>query len=668
VRARIAEALTGEPRSDREPLPALDEGRLRASLAQLARGLAALHAAEKVHRDIKPSNILVTPSGRVVLLDFGLVTDTAARRLGGDDSLLGTVGYMAPEQARLGRVGSKADWYAVGVLLYFALCGRLPFEGSATEILMRKQRESPPPASALAGDVPADLDALCDDLLRIDPVTRPGGDDVLRRLALHGDRGRASWAPPSTGRASFVGRGAELALLEEAFAEARAGATVVVRVLGESGVGKTALVRRFGDVVAADGALVLSGRCTERELVPYKAVDGVVDALSQHLTGLPPEIAMSLLPDSAILLPQLFPVLGRLEALAEPSPEDRGSLEPREARARSFAALRELLGSVARAQPLVVAIDDLQWADADSLTLLAEIVRPSGAPPMLLVCTARADSGELPFPARDVRLAPLELDEAVELATNLLARAGTPTVRSAHAIAEEAGGHPLFIAELARHARRSPEAGDVHLDDALWARVSRLDERARAIVELVAVAGAPVSLATAARATGASDRSELASRAALLRAESLLRTARGGKSERVEAYHDRVREAVLARLDGEARRVWHGKLAAALEGTEDADPAALALHWQGAGEMAKAARFTLAAAREAAASLAFERAAMLARTALGLLPGDHPDVLHAEILAGDALANAGRGPDAASHYLSAAAKAAAEEGVDLRRR
>jgi hypothetical protein len=667
LRARLAEALSGGAApEERGPLPALDEPRLRAALAQLARGLAALHSADKVHRDIKPSNILVTPSGRVVLLDFGLVTDAAPRRLTADDALLGTVGYMAPEQARLGRVGAKADWYAVGVLLYFALCGRLPFEGTATEILMRKQRESPPRPSAFAPGVPADLDALCADLLRIDPDARPSGDDVLQRLALHGERSRASWTPPSTGRASFVGRRAELALLDEAFDTARAGAMVVVRIVGESGVGKTALVRRFGDQAAAAGALVLSGRCTERELVPYKAVDGVVDALTHHLTNLPPDIAASLLPDSSALLPQLFPVLGRLEALAAPHSNDRGSLEPREARARSFAALRELLGSVARAQPLVVAIDDLQWADADSLTLLGEIVRAPGVPSMLLVCTARAEAGELPFATRDVHLAPLDRDEALELATHLLSRAETPTAKSAASIADEARGHPLFIAELARHARHS--AGDVHLDDALWARVSRLDERARAVIELVAVAGAPVTLATAARATGEPDRSVLASRAALLRAESLLRTARGQGAERVEAYHDRVREAVLARLDDGVRRSWHEKLATALEATGDADPAALALHWRGAGAADKAAHFTLLAAQDAAASLAFERAAALARTALDLLPQGHRDVLRAQTLAGDALANAGRGPEAASHYLAAAAIAGAEEAVDLRRR
>jgi predicted ATPase len=294
--------------------------------------------------------------------------------------------------------------------------------------------------------------------------------------------------------------------------------------------------------------------------------------------------------------------------------------------------------------------------------LLAEIVRPPCAPSMLLVCTARADAGDLPFAARDVRLAPLERDEAVELATNILARAGTPTVRSARAIAEEAGGHPLFIAELARYARRSTD-GDVHLDDALWARVARLDERARALVELVAVAGAPITMATAARAAAETDRSALSSRAALLRAESLLRTARGGGAERVEAYHDRVREAVLARLDASTRTSWHEKLAIALEAAGDADPAALALHWRGAGVLDKAAHFTLAAAYDAATSLAFERAATLARTALELLPRDHADVLRAHVVAGDALANAGRGPDAGEQVAVEGWRAGGGRGV-----
>jgi serine/threonine protein kinase len=133
----------------------LDERKLRAALPQLTAALSALHAHGLVHRDVKPHNVLVTPEGRVVLLDFGLVAGVAHS----ESNVVGTPAYMAPEQGLLRDVGPAVDWYAVGALLYEALTGALPFLGAPLQVMIAKQHELPRRPGELAG-VPDDLDAL----------------------------------------------------------------------------------------------------------------------------------------------------------------------------------------------------------------------------------------------------------------------------------------------------------------------------------------------------------------------------------------------------------------------------------------------------------------------------------------------------------------------------
>ncbi|MBX3225257.1 MAG: AAA family ATPase [Labilithrix sp.] len=657
-----------------------DEARLRHALPQLLAGLDALHAAGKVHRDVKPSNVLVTRDGRVVLLDFGLAVDSTRERASeaprerAPEGVVGTVAYMAPEQALGMRVDARADLYSLGVVLYRALTGKLPFPSPPQP---GDPRVVTPPSAAASG-VPSDLDALCLDLLRTAPELRPSAREALDRLARGGNGagleaapGLASIAPPAPRR--FVGREFELAELAEAFDRTLRGECAVVTVTGESGLGKTTLVRRFGETIASEyGAAVLSSRCYERESVPYKAVDGLADALARWLPRLPHDEARALLPRHAARLAQAFPALrplvGRDEAL-DPAPKDA-----RERRAQLFAAARGLFANLAARLPVVLVVDDLQWGGADSLALLHEVVRPPDAPSLLLVATmrdARAPAEHLARAiredAREIALRPLDRRDARELALDALA--GLHHGALLDSVVGEAGGHPLFIETLARSLLARPEVTfrAPRLDETLAASVERLEPSARAVVEAACVAAAPIRADVLALAAGAP--TESAGRIVRgLQVARLVRTRGEGRTRIVEAYHDRIRQAVAARLEPGARREWHARLGAALEAIDPDDADAMAAHFLAAGDKAKAARWLAVSADAAIAALAFDRAATLERERLALGVLDAEGARASRRRLGEALAAAGRGAEAANAFLSAASAASPDEALDLKRR
>ena len=496
-RIAVRAAVTSEDAGAR---PSFDESRLRDGLRQLLEGLSALHAVDKVHRDIKPSNVLVTREGRVVLLDFGLVTEGASDDRSTGDAVVGTPAYMAPEQAASREVGPAADLYAVGVMLYEILTGRLPIDGAQLQILLEKQTREPAPPSSIVAGVPEDLNALCVKMLRFDPALRPSAADVLRSLSLF----RASRAPPPRGSSEgpiFVGRRSELSSLRDAYEVTAKGGLATVLVCGESGIGKSYLVRRFTGQLLADHpeAMLLEGRCYERETVPYKTLDGIVDALSRRLSRMSESEVRALLPTRCATLAQVFPAMLRVPQVAKEHAALSLTVAPHELRQRAFVALRDLFTRVGVRRPTIVVIDDLQWADDDGLRALAEILRPPEAPPLLLLGTVRLSSGEdaglqrlraaIPGEPRVIDLATLGREEACELAVAFLKR-NEASDADPETIASEAGGHPLFVEELARHvARGGPPREDgallaslergphplVKLDDAIWSRILRLE-------------------------------------------------------------------------------------------------------------------------------------------------------------------------------------------------
>ena len=652
----------------------LDVGRLRSALLQVARGLCALHAAERVHRDIKPSNVIVERGGRAIILDFGVVRDLGRRAAPTDDDFAGTIAYMAPEQALLEEVGPPSDWYAVGVMLFQALTGRLPFEGAGTDILSAKTTRSAPSPHELAPDAPPDLADLCEALLRLEPRERPAGSEVLARLGYQAPV-EASPGGSSSG-AVFVGRIAELGILAEAIAQVKEGRPASVVLSGESGVGKTAMVRQFTSAlrVAHPDAVLFSGRCFERESVKYKAVDDVVDDISRFVANLPAATVAELVPSQGRLLSTIFPVLANVSAFREAPEATQEPLVPREMRNRVFAALRELLCRIAARWPVVVSVDDLQWADPDSRALLDAVLRPPNAPPLLFLATVRTGTEhgrtdspfELPGDVRYIHVEKLPPADAEQLAARLTGREGEADAE-ARAIAREAGGHPLFIDELIRRRGRNEQgARAVRLDDALWSRVGELGPVERKVIELLAVAGLPIPYDVAA-AAGSLSLGELFDAVATLRATKLARTDGARRADAVDTYHDRVRDSVLAHLEPAERKMWHGRLALAFEAKQAEKSEILSMHWQGAGEPARAALYAERAADEAARSLAFERASRLYRSALAQSGESGAARKSLELRLADALTNAGRSFDAAEVRMELARAREDVQAIDQRR-
>ncbi|MGH7168871.1 MAG: ATP-binding protein, partial [Gemmataceae bacterium] len=695
---RIDEASPLVPRGGQgTPLRPDQLARLRDALAQLASGIHFLHESGQLHRDIKPGNVLVTPKGRVVLLDFGLAAELDREQRHCSVHLLGTVAYMSPEQAARQPVSPASDWYSVGVMLYEALTGKLPFDGEAFDVLHKKQRFDPPAPSAVVAGAPEDLTTLCMELLRRDPLARPPGSEVLRRLCAvepslrDGAATHGASRPPSTLRLEvpLIGRQHHLELLAQALEETRSGRTVLVEMHGRSGAGKSALSQRFLDDLRDDSAtVILRGRCYEQESVPYKALDSLVDALSHYLERLPDAEAQALWPRDLATLARVFPVLRRLDAVGVPRRPVEVT-DPQEVRRRALAALRELLARLGDRRSLVLVIDDVQWGDEDSAALLTDLLRPPDPPVLLLMLCYRSEDAESSSCLRALRkiqelggllhhelpVEPLTTEERRQLALALLDPRDETSAACAESIARQSGGYPFFVHELVQYVRggaayepRSSNSGDVSLSEVLWSRIMRLPDEARRLLEVVAVASRPLGQTEACQAAEIADEHTVL---ACLRAGRLLRGTGPSEHGEIETYHDRIRETVLLHLDPPTLRNHHRALVSVLEGAEQTDPEVLAVHLVGAGESGRAGHYYALAAAQAAETLAFDRAAKLYRLALQLQGGRalQPDQEERRLRTklGDALANAGHGAESARAYLVATTGADAVERLELQR-
>ena len=663
--------------------PPPDYGALRIMLRQLAEGLWALHQIGQLHGDIKPSNVLVAQGCRVVLLDFGLSLDLGAAKEEGT-RIRGTPAYMAPEQIGGHPPTEASDWYSVGVMLYQVLTGQLPFPGNNLSSVINKMRLDPPSPLSLLPETPQDLDEICMALLRRKPEMRPAGAEILGRLGAN--RTGAPLRPASKVQISptnmLLGREAELAGLTRAFERSQQGRAVLVFVHGASGMGKSFLLRRYlRDLQMEEPrAVVLQGRCYEQESVPYKALDGLMDALSQYLKDLPEPKCASLLPRDLPSLARIFPILNRVPGIANGPPGQAATPDPQELRSRAFAALRELLRRLGDRYPLVLTIDDLQWGDPDSASLLSNLCRGPNSPSMLILASYRTEPGQPATPLREMHqrfseegtevveigLGDLSPEESRKLAMALLGADLPDAGQEADRIAASAQGNPFFIDELSRHVRAGLATDGMggDLDGYIRTRVAALPPECRGLLETLSLAGHPLDREVLFQACPVAGAEEALTQ---LQASHFIRL-RGSQRQLVEPRHDRIRQSVLATLPAEQIPALHLRLAQALEAAPVPDARALALHFEAGQDIPKAARYAELAAEQAVQAIAFGRAVVLFEKALAL--GSPRGQSYRELLVklGDAQARSGCGLDAARNYLLAIPGASSFETLRLQRR
>lgn len=673
------------------PMP--DEQYLRRTFAQLARGLVALHDRGMQHRDLKPSNVLVTTDGRVVILDFGVVYETHAQQFGEDaHSVVGTPLYMAPEQWSGDGTTAASDWYSFGIMLYEALTGVCPFLGKLLDLMQAKTELAAIAPHQLNPKIPEDLSNLCLQLLQAEPSGRPDRLEILDCLRADEEPGAAHPLTEPIFEHPFVGRKRELATLLGAFANVRQGEAQAIHVLGESGIGKTALCEHFVKQIQND-TLLLRGRCYQQESLPYKALDAVVDALSRMLRHLPQAEAAALLPSHIHDLAKVFPVLGQLEVVSAARRRVFKIENVQELKRRAFSALRNLVGRLAAQQPLVIWIDDLQWGDSESAALLQALMRPPEPPPLLLLLSYRDDEFETsPFLRAQSELE-ADLNPTTRATRLMLQRLSTPECESLvtsrldpwhfvdaetlQRLIRETRGNPLFIEELLQFSRasgaslrsfdpgRAGESRSLALAAMLQHRLRALPEACRSLLEVVAIAGQPID-SDAARAAASIDILE-PSTIHRLRLDHLIRVLQLTDRQEIAPYNARVCETVVDAMEAETRAQVHLTLAQTLETRDSAPPRVLANHFHAAGLRDKASTYAALAGDRASAALAFEDAASLYQQAISWSAAETPQTRQLRRKQADALVNAGRCAHAAPVYLKLAHNAEPRQSHLLRR-
>ncbi len=470
---------------------------------QLASVLDALHRRGIIHKDVNPSNVLVDPgTGRVTLADFGIASRLSAEHQAPSQPHLleGTIAYMSPEQTgRMNRdVDSRGDLYSLGVTLYEMITGRLPFESSdPLELIHGHIARIPDPPAARRPGVPEPVSRLVMRLLAKTPEERYQSAHGLRL-----DLSRFAAELAATGSVvsgalglgdvpdrflipqRLYGRELETAALREAFERVAGGGTELVLVGGYSGIGKTSLIHELYQSLPRHRGHLIAGKFDQLARdVPYRALTHAFRTLVRQLltesdlvmSEWAERLKQALGPNAQVIVD----VIPDLERIIGPQPAP-AALGPAEAQNRFNLLFQRFVAAIAGPEhPLVLFLDDLQWADAATLALLPFLLdrdvagllligayRDNEVAPTHPLKMAIADLASRQVRSREMVLPPLDAGQLDQLVADALHADRAHAAAAAAEVLTRTGGNPFFVKQLLEALHRD---GLIAFDEAAGA-------------------------------------------------------------------------------------------------------------------------------------------------------------------------------------------------------